>query len=276
MSREAGPPIDVTVHGDVEYRADRPLPYRARVRWTDPSTRKRPSRSEAFDNEDAAKAWIDQMQRLAQAGVRPETATMTLAEYGESVMTLAIRGLEPKSLDPYLAGWRRRVLPTLGHVTPRMITNGSVDRAVNGWIAEGCSHSTIKNSLAILVRIMEQAVRDGVIDRNPARVTGWQHTFRKAEDELDDPRLLALPDWATLSRLADALVARSSGQYRGWGDLVLFAASTAARIGEVAGCRVSDIDIGTWLWTVRRQTTPSPGVWPTRGPRASAPASSPS
>jgi hypothetical protein len=52
-------------------------------------------------------------------------------------------------------------------------------------------------------------------------VLGWQHTFRKAEDELDVPRSLALPDWATLSRLADALVARSSGQYRGWGDLVL-------------------------------------------------------
>ncbi|MHA6780592.1 tyrosine-type recombinase/integrase [Pseudonocardia saturnea] len=259
MSGEVGSPLDVAVRGDVEYRPDRPLPYRARVRWTDPSTGKRPSRSEAFDNEDAARAWIDQMQRLANSGVRPETATMTLAEYGESVISLAIRGLEPKTLDPYLAGWRRRVLPTLGHIAPRMITNGGVDRAVNGWIADGCSHSTIKNSLAILVRIMEQAVRDGVIDRNPARVTGWQHTFRKAEDELDDPRSLALQDWATLTRLADALVARSSGQYRGWGDVVLFAASTAARIGEVAGCRVGDIDTDTWLWTVRRQTTPSPG-----------------
>jgi hypothetical protein len=57
------------------------------------------------------------------------------------------------------------------------------------------------------VRILEQAVRDGVIERNPARVSGWQHEFRKAEDELDNPRDLALPDWATLITLADALVA---------------------------------------------------------------------
>ncbi|MER7969726.1 site-specific integrase [Streptomyces sp. NPDC096080] len=40
---------------------------------------------------------------------------------------------------------------------------------------------------------------------------------------------------------------------------MLFAASTAARIGEVSGCRVADIDTTQWIWTVRRQTTPAPG-----------------
>jgi hypothetical protein len=41
-----------------------------------------------------------------------------------------------------------------------MITNGAVDRAVHGWIADDCSRSTVKNSIAVLVRVMEQAVRD--------------------------------------------------------------------------------------------------------------------
>lgn len=40
---------------------------------------------------------------------------------------------------------------------------------------------------------------------------------------------------------------------------MIFAAATAARIGEVSGCRVGDIDTTRWLWTVRRQTTTSPG-----------------
>jgi len=52
--------------------------------------------------------------------------------------------------------------------------NGAVDRAVHAWITDECSRSTVKNSLAVLVRVMEQALRDGIIDRNPARVTGWQ------------------------------------------------------------------------------------------------------
>ena len=38
---------------------------------------------------------------------------------------------------------------------------------------------------------MEQAVRDGIIDRNPAKVTGWQREYQRAEDELDNPRSLA-------------------------------------------------------------------------------------
>jgi integrase len=115
----------------------------------------------------------------------------------------------------------------------------------------------------------------GILDRNPARISGWQHQFRKAEDELDDPRSLALPDWSTLTKLADALVARSADHHRGWGDVTIFAACTAARIGEVSGCRVGDIDTTNWLWTVRRQTTPSPAASSTRAPRANGPASSP-
>jgi len=59
--------------------------------------------------------------------------------------------------------------------------------------------------------------------------------------------------------LADALVARSTGRYQGWGDAVIFEACTAARISEVSGCRVRDIDTEEWIWTVRRQTTPCPG-----------------
>ena len=95
--------------------------------------------------------------------------------------------------------------------------------------------------------------------RASARPGRWQHEFRKAGDELDDPRALALPDWTTLTRLADALVARSADNYHGWGDVVIFAACTGARIGEVSGCRVGDIDTHDWTWKVRRQTTPSPG-----------------
>jgi integrase len=71
--------------------------------------------------------------------------------------------------------------------------------------------------------------------------------------------VLALPDWAALTTLADALVARSADNYQGWGDAVVFEACTAARIGEVSGCLVRDIDTDNWIWTVCRQTTPSPG-----------------
>ncbi|MFD0687366.1 tyrosine-type recombinase/integrase [Actinomadura fibrosa] len=259
MSRREALPIGVSLSCDIEFRPDRPSPYRARVRWVEPHTGRRRSLSEAKETEPEAKAWIERLQTAAKGGIDPATATVKLADYGASVMTLAMRGLESKTLDPYMAGWRLRVLPALGHLPVVMITNGAVDRVVHGWIADGCGRSTVKNSLAALVRVMEQAVRDGIITQNPARVVGWQLEYKQAEDELDDPRALALPTWDALVELADALVERSSDHYRGWGDVVLFAACTATRIGEVSGVRAGDIDRNTWIWNLRRQTTPGPG-----------------
>ncbi|MER7220237.1 hypothetical protein [Streptomyces eurythermus] len=205
----------IRISTDIEHRPNRPAPYRGRVRWWDPTTKRRPSLSEGKNSEEEAQEWLQAIVQAAQAGLTPSTATMTLAEYGEANMDLALRGLELKTLDPYLAGWRKRVVPALGHLAVRLITNGVVDRTVQNWIADEHSRSTVKNTIAVLVRVMEQAVRDGIISVNPARVTGWQKLYKQAEDELRNPRALALPDWDSLVQLADALMAVSHDQYRG-------------------------------------------------------------
>jgi hypothetical protein len=141
-------PAAIELSVDIEHRPDRPQPFRARVRWTEPGTGRRPSRSAAFAGHEAAQSWVERLRRHARSGIHPAVATMTLAAYGESVIDLALRGLEPKTLDPYLSGWRLRVVPALGHVPTVDVRTGDVDRAVHGWIADGCSLSTIKNSLA--------------------------------------------------------------------------------------------------------------------------------
>ncbi|UGQ10900.1 site-specific integrase [Yinghuangia sp. ASG 101] len=254
-------PLGVPLSTGIEYRPAYPKPYRARVRWTDPATGQRASRSESFTLEDEAKAWIERILKSAARGVTAAAATMPLAEYGEAVWDLAMRGLQPKTLDPYSAGWRLRIVPTLGHLPTQGLTPGLADRAVTAWITAGAKQSTVRNTLAALSRIMDQAVRDGLIDTNPAHVTGWRQLYTQDadEDEADDPRSLALPDHPALKELAAALVDRSHNRYRGWGDVVEFAACTAARIGEVSGVRAQDIDTTTWTWNLRRQTTPSPG-----------------
>ncbi|MEC3957547.1 tyrosine-type recombinase/integrase [Nocardia sp. CDC153] len=251
-------PLGVQIRGSIEERK-RAKPFLARVRWTDPVAKKRDSKSQAFEERADAEEWIEGIRQAAARGVDPKTATATLKDYGEAVWGLAMRGVEPKTLDPYLAGWRRRIVPTLGHLPITMISGGVADRAVTMWIAQGHGKSTIKNTLAALGRVMDQAVRDEVIDRNRVEVPGWQRQYERHEDELNNPRALALPDWQSLTELADALVARSSDHYEVWGEVVIYEACTAARIGEVSGVRVEDIDIETWMWNLRRQTTPGPG-----------------
>ncbi|WP_196149001.1 hypothetical protein [Nocardia bovistercoris] len=100
--------------------------FKARVRWTEPGTKKRPSVSEPFETREEAEVWIARLQRKAARGINPKTAMMRLSEYGAANMDLALRGLEKKTLDPYKAGWRKRVVPSLGHLPVSMVTNGAV------------------------------------------------------------------------------------------------------------------------------------------------------
>ncbi|GAA2230462.1 hypothetical protein GCM10010232_15980 [Streptomyces amakusaensis] len=151
MSYTEAAPLGVRAAGDIGYRPDRASPYRARVRWFEPVSRRRRSLSEGKETHDEAEDWIAGILKAAEAGIAPNVATMPLAEYSTATMDLALRGPEPKTLDtldPYLAGWRRRVVPALGHFPVRIITYRAVDRAVHGWIADEQGRSTVKNSLA--------------------------------------------------------------------------------------------------------------------------------
>jgi hypothetical protein len=60
----------------------------------------------------------------------------------------------------------KRVVPTFGHLPMTMITTGAVDPAVHGWIADECSRSTVKNSLAVLVRVMGRPFECPLIARS--------------------------------------------------------------------------------------------------------------
>lgn len=275
MVRQIDAPVGLSLSTNVEFRGDRRKPFKARARWVDPTSGKRQSTSESFADKDDALQWIDEIIALAEAGVPPATAELTLSEYGDSVMKLAMRGLDPKTLDPYMAGWRKLVVPSIGHIKVRLLKNGLVDRAVSSWISDGVGRSRVKNALAALVRVAEQAVRDGLLDQNPCRVFGWQKMYAKTAAELNNPRALALPDYATLQTLAAALVAASADDrysdrrtYQGWGDAVIFAACTACRIGEVSGALVMDIDTENWIWTLVRQTTPGPGGLMDKDPKS--------
>jgi hypothetical protein len=47
MTQRGQVPTGVSLSADIEYREDRPTPYKARVRWIDPATGRRLSISEA-------------------------------------------------------------------------------------------------------------------------------------------------------------------------------------------------------------------------------------
>ena len=82
-------------------------------------------------------------------------------------------------------------MPTLGHLPVTMITAGLVDRAIDEW-EKDYGRSTVKNTVSALVLVLDEAVRDGIIVRNPAKDRARRKTvgrsFGDADHEPPSPR----------------------------------------------------------------------------------------
>ena len=140
-----------------------------------------------------------------------------------------------------------------------MITAGLVDRAIDGWEGQ-YDRSTVKNSVSALVLVLDEAVRDGIVPRNPAKDRARRRTMGIGTgDEVGaNPRDLALPDVATLDLPVVRVV--EAGGHRSYGDLGTMLASTALRISEVSEMQVGGVDLEFGLLTVARQTYPDAGL----------------
>jgi integrase len=138
-----------------------------------------------------------------------------------------------------------------------MLTAGLIDRAIDRWETE-YGTSTVKNAVAALVLVLDEAVRDGLLPRNPAKDrAGRTHSGGRLGAHDVKPRDLALPDVATLNRSTEAVV--EAGGHQCWGDMVMLLACTAMRVSEVSGLMVGDVQLDVGLIAVRRQTYPGRG-----------------
>jgi integrase len=251
------PPLGADVQGDVRTRqgARLGIRYLARVRWTHPVTHVREEAGATFSTDEEARQWIDEQKTIARTGTNPG---QTLKDYIGGLGERWARSIDRTSTyDPYSAGLKLRVIPELGHIPVGMITAGLIDRAIDRW-ETSAGHSTVKNTVAALVHVLDDAVRDGLLARNPAKDRARRKQPGQVKDGSDvNPRDLALPDVATLNKLVDAVV--DAGGHQCWGDMVLLLATTGMRISEVSGLVVGDVDLKAGLIFVRRQKYPGRG-----------------
>ncbi|MEX5268494.1 tyrosine-type recombinase/integrase [Kocuria sp. CPCC 204721] len=196
--------------------------------------------------------FFDQMRAATETGA---DTTITLTDYAAAVGDRGQRGLDPTSTaELYDTGLRLRVLPALGHVRVAQITAGMIDRTIDSWEAEH-SASTIKNSIAPLVRVLDEAVRDDIISINPAKHRARRNLGKHSTHTTGALRQYALPDLATLRKLATAC----GEVHQSYSDHVMLAALLAARVSEVAGLRVGDVDWENHIVWIRRHHYPGKG-----------------
>lgn len=174
-------------------------------------------------------------------------------QYGDLIRS----HVAPATWRGYLVEWRRRVAPSFAALPVAGITPLDVESAFAQWSGK---YSTRMDALSLLSKICKVALKAGLISSNPC-----QGVDLPRQVEADPAsRALNVPE---VHRLLDALH-RADPSYR---RFVLALLYTGCRLGEVAGMRVSSVDLEACV--IRVSQTASPGlrgelvIGPTKGRR---------
>lgn len=184
---------------------------------------------------------------------------ITLSDYVDLIGDRFLRGVDMTSTaGGYRASLRLRVLPALGHVRIREISTGVVDRCIDMWEIEHSS-STLKNTIAALTRVLDEAVRDELITRNPAR----DRSNRRYRSQATTKKIRRMPSPADVEQIAAAC-----GEiHQSYSDHVMLSAFLAARTSEIAGLLVRDVDWGNDVVAIERQCFPGVGGLSVKAPK---------
>ncbi|MGW8358742.1 tyrosine-type recombinase/integrase [Streptomyces wedmorensis] len=131
---------------------------------------------------------------------------------------------------------RLHILPTFADVVLNEITTPQIRRWRAGLLESGVGEPTVAKAYQILRAIMNTAVDDELIQRNPCRIKG-----AGAAKTAERPFL----DVAEVFQLADAVPAH-------FRVFILLAAFTGLRFGELAALQRHDIDLDRRTVAVRR------------------------
>ena len=178
----------------------------------------------------------------------PRRVQLTLAEYAETwIATRRVRGrpLALRTRDTYRHSLERWILPQLGRL-PVGDVSVAVVRRWHAGLAELTGPTASRQAYALLRAVLNTAVDDDLLKRNPCRVrgAGQSHSPERPLLDLDD-----------LHRL----VAEMPQHLR---CLVVVAFWAHTRIGEVIALRRGDLDLTTGTLTVARQQVEVAGQGP--------------
>jgi integrase len=209
---------------------------RYRARYRDTGGRQHEKR---FKRRVDAQSWLDEQTSaiVTQTWTAPERGRITVEAWAEQWLSAQI-ALKPSTLYRYRSLLRAQILPYWGRHRLADITHADVAAWVARLVSVGLAPASVRQAHRVLALILNLAVRDGRIPRNPA--TGVplprpRHT---------EPRFLTRDE---VERLAEA-----AGEYA---DVVRLLAYTGLRFGEMAALRVRRLDFLRKRLTVAESAT---------------------
>jgi integrase len=223
--------------------------WQARYKGPDGIDRAAPS---TFATKRDAEVWLakTEVAILSDQWMDPDAGAVPFDEYAQSWIDER-PGLRPKTLELYRYLLRSQLDPVFTAWPVRDIREPHVRRWHKDRWDAGASSITVAKAYRLLRAVMNTAVDDGLIPRNPCRIKGG------GQEKSPERPVLTI---AQVFSLADTITPR----YRG---LVLLAVFTGLRWGELAALRRCDIDLDGQVVRVMRQLSEVRG----RAPAFAAP-----
>ncbi len=195
-------------------------------------------RARQFTTKGQALQWAGEQERKVRSHdwTDPSRARVTVGQLADD--WLAAHDVKPKTRESYASLLRTCVLPKWGSVRLDHITTSAVKSWVttmSGTRGARLSPSRRRQAYHLFSAILDSAVQDGRLPRNPARATastGRRSGFLPAMPPPKRRRYLQHED---VLRLAEA-----AGRYR---TLILVLGYCGLRWGEVAALRVRSVDL---------------------------------
>ena len=223
--------------------------------YRDSDTGKLTPADHTFATKKAADIWLSRKRAEIDAGtaVDERSAGRPLSDFWPAYER-TLGGLKASTKVSYATAWRLRIEPRFGATRVRRIKRSSVDEWVSEMIEEGLSRSIITESLGVLKRVLDRAVRDDVIAVNPCSDRGVKLPRKQ---QIDRPVL------------SPAEVERIASECRHHRDQVLirFLVYSGARISEAFALQWSAVDLERRIVTIKEGATSNTGkliVGPTK------------
>jgi integrase len=233
------------------FGAVRRLPSgRYQVRYPGPDGVVRPA-EDTFETKTEAEVWLTRKEAEILEGdwIDPDAGAVLLCQYGATWIEER-PGLRPKTVTLYRYLLRSHIAPHFPVMAVAALRIGTVRRWRKKLLDNGVSPVTTAKAYRLLRAIMNTAVDDGLIRRNPCRING-----AGTEESSERPVLAVHQVYA----LADAIGPR----YR---ILILLATFASLRWAELAALTPQDIDLAACTARVTRQINYPPGGGYTFGP----------
>jgi integrase len=182
--------------------------------------------------------WLRDIQAQIDEGLTIQGARVTLGDYLEQWLEAAKPSLHPNTWKQYSQIVRQHIIPLLGSIKLKDLRPDQIQSLYAEKLEAGTGKSTVRLIHAVLHRALNQALKWGLITRNPSDAVDKPKPERKEMKVLNADQARALLDEIEGERLE---------------ALYYVAITTGLRQGELLGLRWSDLDWDNGHLHVQRQ-----------------------